>query len=279
MPSSATSNPAHLAPNVSTDAASERQTWAAYIASDPDRETFVFRTFPHLSALNLLNLQEEMSDLEAEIHQTHSSSALTRQRQELNSSLRLKIKEYREFLIKDEALILEHNVSALHRPGRRVLEALRQMFAQSPRVSDPPTDHYLDRETDLVALSTLPRQDYLSKYLRRGSAFSPQDTEKGGKLPAIGRFEERKIARTVTFLTVVIAAIFLIGPILALYFTPPDWERLLIIVVFTAGFAASIALITSAQRAEIFVATATYAAVLVVFVNEGGLSRTSAVTP
>jgi hypothetical protein len=41
---------------------------------------------------------------------------------------------------------------------------------------------------------------------------------------------------------------------------------------FTAAFALSIALLTSARRAGIFAATAAYAAVLVVLVSGGGLS-------
>jgi hypothetical protein len=55
-----------------------------------------------------------------------------------------------------------------------------------------------------------------------------------------------------------VATVFLVGPILALYFVQRAPGRLALIAVFTAGFAASVALITSARRAEIFFGTATY---------------------
>jgi hypothetical protein len=40
---------------------------AAWIAHDPDNETYVFRKFDRLSARNLLNLQNELIALEAEL--------------------------------------------------------------------------------------------------------------------------------------------------------------------------------------------------------------------
>ncbi|KXJ89049.1 hypothetical protein Micbo1qcDRAFT_206632 [Microdochium bolleyi] len=247
----ASMRPAASTRDLSNSAPWKHHIWAAHIASDQDRETFVFRRFPKLSALNLLNLQEEMTELEFQIEQDLTVNPSASQAKKNASKLRRKIKEYHE------ALLLERNMSTLRQPGRRVLEALKQMFAQSPSEDGPLEHHYLQREIDLVALSAHTRQDYLSKYLRRAWAVPSHDAEKGNGLPTIGRFEERKIARTVTALTVVIAAIFLIGPILALYFIPLDWGKLLIIVIFTAGFATSVALITSAQRAEVFVATAT----------------------
>jgi hypothetical protein len=41
---------------------------AAWIARDPDNETYVFRKFDRMSARNLLNLQNEMLDLESNIY-------------------------------------------------------------------------------------------------------------------------------------------------------------------------------------------------------------------
>lgn len=57
--------------------------------------------------------------------------------------------------------------------------------------------------------------------------------------------------------TIFIAALFLIGPILALYFVDIVPVKLVLLGLFTAGFAGSTALITNARRAEIFAGTAT----------------------
>lgn len=43
--------------------------WASLLASDPDSETFVFRKFNELSALNLLSLQSEMLEIESQLKQ------------------------------------------------------------------------------------------------------------------------------------------------------------------------------------------------------------------
>ena len=42
---------------------------ASLLASDPDSETFVFRKFNELSALNLLSLQSEMLEIESQLKQ------------------------------------------------------------------------------------------------------------------------------------------------------------------------------------------------------------------
>lgn len=64
-----------------------------------------------------------------------------------------------------------------------------------------------------------------------------------------------------------IAAILVIGPILALNFTSNSNARLGIAIAFIVLFAAGLGLSTGVSRDNIFVATATYSAVLVVFVS------------
>ncbi len=43
--------------------------WASWIASDTDNEPFVFRKFDELGALNILYLQSEMLNIEAQLRQ------------------------------------------------------------------------------------------------------------------------------------------------------------------------------------------------------------------
>ena len=61
---------------------------------------------------------------------------------------------------------------------------------------------------------------------------------------------------TVNIITIAIAAIFLIGSIVGFHYAKGDELKLGMIALFTVGFAASIALITNARRAEIFASTA-----------------------
>jgi hypothetical protein len=56
--------------------------------------------------------------------------------------------------------------------------------------------------------------------------------------------------------------------VVALYFIRSIHARLGMIAVFTACFAAAMGILSNARRAEIFAATAAYAAVLVVFLAQ-----------
>lgn len=78
---------------------------------------------------------------------------------------------------------------------------------------------------------------------------------------------ERDVRWTVTAVSTVAAAILLIGAIACLYAVRTPKIRLALIACFTILFAVSIAAMTTARRAEVFGATAAYAAVLVVFVS------------
>ncbi|KAJ2995024.1 hypothetical protein NUW58_g1389 [Xylaria curta] len=258
--------------------------WASWIASDPDSEPFVFRKFDELGALNLLYLQSDMIHLEGQLkeldleavrqpdidsinaarqwealleqcapseltentnHAKADSKAFIRAKTKMKLilQLRAKMKEYHE------ALLLQSKVAQLQPPSGRVLRAAKQMFNQEGyTVIDGQARDYLDA-------------DDLDK---------PGYAQDGR--PKIKRFEEQKITQLLGVITILVAIVFLVGPILALYLAQSQPVRLALVAVFTAGFAASVWLITNARRAEIFFGTATYAAVLVVFISNGNLT-------
>ncbi|KAJ8133252.1 hypothetical protein O1611_g375 [Lasiodiplodia mahajangana] len=226
--------------------------WASWIASDPDSEPFIFRKFDELGALNLLYLQSDMIHLEAQLKELDiegvrqpdiDSINATRQWEALLSlcappnitentnptnveskasirakkkmalilQLRAKMKEYHE------ALLLQSKVAQLQPPSERVLRAVKQMFSQDGyTVLDGQARGYLDAD-DLVALKS-PTIDHLSNYLRKAMATKDKlgYVRDGG--PRIKRFEERKITQWVGVITILVAIVFLVGPILALYF-------------------------------------------------------------
>ena len=73
------------------------------------------------------------------------------------------------------------------------------------------------------------------------------------------------------FVDTLLAAMLLIGAIIALHCATSQILRIALVGVFTAAFAGSVGLLTAASRAEVFAATAAYAAVLVVFIGGGQL--------
>ncbi|KAI1144875.1 hypothetical protein F4825DRAFT_475448 [Nemania diffusa] len=273
--------------------------WASWIASDPDNEPFLFRKFDELGALNLLYLQRALH-LEAQLKElgleevrepdidsinaarqweallslcapsriagnTPKASVRAKKKTELILQLRAKMKEYHE------ALLLQSKVAQLQPPSGRVLRAVKQMFSHGGHtVLDGRAKDYPDAD-DLVALKS-PTIDHLSNYLRKVRATKDKPGNMRDSEPRIKHFEEQMITKWVGVITILVAIVFLVGPILVLYFAQSRQARLALIAVFTAGFAASVWLITNVRRAEIFFGTATYAAVLVVFISNGDLT-------
>ncbi|KAI1799906.1 hypothetical protein F4811DRAFT_69281 [Daldinia bambusicola] len=268
---------------------------AAWLARDIDNETLVFRKFDKLSAVNLLYLQSEIIEIEKQLDDIHLSTVngydmdlkdaastwetLVSQCKSNNEShlrkdaqnrmalireLRAKLKEYHE------ALVLQSQIAQMRHPEERVLEALRHFFERPYPILGGKAKMFLNNSKDLVALKAPTETDMLSNFLRRHWA-SEKELARDG-VNHFARFNDLSITVTVTLVTIVVAAIFLIGPIIGLNFAGSPTAKLIMISFFVVTFAASIGLITTAKRAEIFAATAAYAAVLVVFVSNGELS-------
>lgn len=144
----------------------------------------------------------------------------------------------------------------------------------------------LDGAQDLVALKSPANVDVLSKTLRshwpfpsavsndRGEVItcscdnsSSQQAPPSHQPDKISYFQERHLVQLISALSMFIAAILIIGPILALNFTSNPSARLGIAITFIVLFAMGLGLSTGVSRDNIFVATATYSAVLVVFVS------------
>jgi lysylphosphatidylglycerol synthetase-like protein (DUF2156 family) len=77
------------------------------------------------------------------------------------------------------------------------------------------------------------------------------------------------ISRISTVITVIAASLVIDGAIVVLYVVTDEKTRLGLMALFTAIFAASLAVMTDAKRTDIILATAACAAVLVVFVSQG----------
>ena len=83
----------------------------------------------------------------------------------------------------------------------------------------------------------------------------------------IVHISEQKVARFVAVFSTFLAAVLLIGAIVALTFDSSQNGRIITTASFTVLFAGSVSLLTSSGRTEVFAATAAYAAVLVVFMS------------
>jgi len=141
---------------------------AAFIASDKDKSTAIFRRFDKLSARNLLYLQSQLAELEArqelydkedaeiedragqmtalqcarnwaDFKENARSSEPQKARMDLVKEIRETMKEYREHVCfrsllihinheVGEALVFENTLSSIRRPSSRTLIAFRNVF-------------------------------------------------------------------------------------------------------------------------------------------------------
>ncbi|ORY70317.1 uncharacterized protein BCR38DRAFT_362064 [Pseudomassariella vexata] len=269
-------------------------TAASWLARDSDNETLIFRKFDKLAIVNLLYMQSEILELEKRLdsmhlltvnsydldlkdaastwetlfHQSQGGKPAFRQdakeRMILIRELRERLKEYHE------AILLQSQIAQLKHPEKRVLSAVKHFFEKPHPILGGKAKKFLNDRQDLVSLKTPVEADYLSSFLRRHWV-SEKEVSRDGR-SHFRRFHEKSISITVNIVTIIVALIFLIGPMTGLNFASNPVTRLVLIAVFTAMFAVSLGLITNARRAEVFGATAAYAAVLVVFVSNGGLS-------
>ncbi|KAF3002625.1 hypothetical protein E8E13_008990 [Curvularia kusanoi] len=124
---------------------------------------------------------------------------------------------------------------------------------------------FLQEESDLLALANPVEDDHLSRFLQDNWLFRSRDTSDPYDRTTV--YKNAHIVRTVAVLGLLLAAVLLVGAIVTLYLVTKPAAKLGLVAMFTVFFALSVALCTNARRAEVFAATAAYAAVLVVFVS------------
>ncbi|CAG5150508.1 uncharacterized protein ALTATR162_LOCUS2684 [Alternaria atra] len=276
---------------------------AHFIASDRDRTTLIFKRYDELAARNLLYLQSELAGLQGKQRAfdqedlmsnlstkqcarnysdfklaVQADDARQKDRWKLMKDIRETLKEYRE------ALLFESTLATLPRPSKGVLRAFQtEFYNQTEGKGEPfPTlggysAGLYDDIDDLVALRVHDDQDRLTTFAQEHLAFFFPDRKRPHH--GIAYASDRAISSFIAWFSTILAALLLIGAIVVLYkVTSPDW-RLGLIATFTTLFAGSVGLLTNARRAELFAATAAYAAVLVVFVSGDLGNSQSSVAP
>lgn len=270
---------------------------AAWITRDPDNETFVFRKFGRLAARNILHLQSQLIALEYEIDQLddearrsndfeaqqssrrwetlmkhandpNNTNRPERERVEKMNELRKLLKEYYELLT------LQAQVTELKPPNTRVLTTFRHYVDGNAYKSDTMPSmpiisgrakEFLSDKGDLIALARRPDEDPISRLLQDHWAFQTRKTS--DPLDRTTFYKNKHVVRTVATISMIIAAVLLISAIVSLHVVQDTKWKLGLVATYTLLFALCVATLTNARRAEVFAATAAYAAVLVVFVS------------
>lgn len=179
----------------------------------------------------------------------------------------------------DDLLTAQSQVLTLPSPADRVKNVIHAYLKHEQCLHGLGKRVFFEDESDFVALRPAQGEDRLSQFLtdhcnwmfevsaptyivmfsltlsqkKRDPSRQPWDGVRYGP--------ETRIAKAVGFISVVVAAILLIGAIMSLYFIKnPGW-RLGLVAFWTSLFSLSVSILSTARRAEVFGAGAAYAAV------------------
>ena len=151
----------------------------------------------------------------------------------------------------------------------RLRKALLQRYFQSDDdFQDPIHSHYCFFEDEQSHID--PLRATLMRYLPVALTYSseerrqrPREYEEG-KAPLLA---SAFVDRSVRFITAMTGGVFLVGPMLIMTFDPSQTKSLLTVSVALVVFSLVLSFGIRVSNVETLVATATYAAVLVVFVG------------
>ncbi|KAK2010442.1 hypothetical protein LZ32DRAFT_588418 [Colletotrichum eremochloae] len=273
--------------------------FANFVASDP--ELYIFRSFKCLSSRNLLHLQSVLLEIEAELKKLDIEEAycaqtgpddgtrkdaqmsiqcwevlsarardgVPRESRKMDLICRLKkaTKEYQD------ALIRQNQVMRLPTPDERVFRVFTGWFqSEEPFIGDGSRlPNQQEHGQDFITLSpTSTDSDFLTRWLQSfvGRYSSIYKGTRHETTTQIKYYSAQHVSRLVTIITVVAASLVIEAAIVILFLMKNTTLRLVMIAVFTSIFAASLAVMTDGRRADIILATAACAAVLVAFVAQ-----------
>lgn len=138
-------------------------------------------------------------------------------------------------------------------------------YIPSVRLISGKAKDMLNEADDLVALKRRTDEDLLTKLLQDHWVF--QNRKSKDPLDRTTLYKGNHVKHFVSVISILFAAILLILAIVSLYIAKHPATKLGLVVTYTFVFALSLALLTSARRAEVYSAAAAYAAVLVVFIS------------
>ncbi|CAM1506500.1 Fc.00g061410.m01.CDS01 [Cosmosporella sp. VM-42] len=268
---------------------------ARFIAAFP--ETAIFRKFGLLNMINLLRLQAELHDLEQQLEAIRAEDRVSGDpiRRIYGVSFRT-LRQYAEDGDSTQYDIMVDIGKKLDTYNKALEQVLCLDKAARPRKSDLEfLRTWLDMDTkgesflegieatvwdeanqhDLVTIrNATGESDKFSEFLN--------ETLLNGYHALIGRFtnsnergeddkirvyNEKKVSRVGDGIVAALSAVLPMIAILALYFVHSMIKRIGLVIVFTTIFSVTLAIFTGAKKAEIFAATATFAAVEVVYIG------------
>ncbi|KAK5659862.1 hypothetical protein OQA88_13325 [Cercophora sp. LCS_1] len=257
-----------------------------------DKDAAIFHRFGDVAFLNLLCLQAEIIQLRRDFRRRcmlddnygeddeksfSSSFKIAREKNStqyvLLQDMRVKLKEYYDLALQVS------QIDALPTPRPSQLKGLRDelndganSFLRSAEVdtwNDPDTKDYMALNPELSDSDLFTRsiEDFITGPYHRHIGHRLQTGKLLDEETGTRSYDPKRIGKASAVVATVLSAVLPVLTIFALNSLPTTDQRLGLTVLFTAVFAAMLLTFTSARKVEIFAATATFAAVEVVFIG------------
>jgi hypothetical protein len=120
-------------------------------------------------------------------------------------------------------------------------------------------------QQDLCTLAPQVERDPLTRLVESKHQLRNMIKDKTTGMTSLSKW--KRLNKVITWISVFLVVVWLVGAIVGLYFWRSDRGRLILLSVLTLGFAFSILWLTTARRHDVYASTAAYAAVLVVFIG------------
>lgn len=165
-------------------------------------------------------------------------------------------------------LIAQKQVTELSSPKPRVWSVYSNWFRSKKPFIGVCGEMVENRnEGDFVAVGAVGEHDFLTHLVERVTSTFVAFRQRSLTESAPAYYASQTVTRIITSVSIIGATLLLEAAIVTLYLVTNDRIRFVLIAIFISLFGAAISLLSNARRAEMFAATAAYAAVLVVFVS------------
>ncbi|KAJ4312901.1 hypothetical protein N0V84_009711 [Fusarium piperis] len=233
----------------------------AYVnRSIDDEEDFHFLRFEFLQRLNITQLEVTLARLRSRIH---TQGQINSDQQEI---LQKTLRDYAT-AIRDYRFLLGHKSLTKKEAGERKL-LLKTFFEPNIDGQDSFSSHYAFFQGAETRIDDI--RAALMKHLPSRLAFSEEEYRnrsveyRDGKPP---KEVSNLVDRSARFVVAVTGGLFLVVPMIIMTLQPSVVKSLITVSAFVFLFALGLSFIVGVSNIETLVSTATYAAVLVVFVG------------
>ncbi|KAH7121593.1 hypothetical protein EDB81DRAFT_861508 [Dactylonectria macrodidyma] len=255
------------------------------------KDLAIFRRFDHLNMMTLLSMQAEILHLESQYNRQCDQDSRSRNESEAEYSTYFRSLHQSRESDGEQVRLLDAlqaklgtymlQLSKAESPEKSQLAELRSWLRDSKGGKNLPdgveAETWVDSdETKYITINPpLPENDAFTSLLRSvlldifhflcGERFKVGrviDEESG-----LVRYNDSHINKASSMIVIILSSVIPVSTIFALNAIQKTEGRIAMIVVFTGLFAAVLAFFSTAKRVEIFAATATFAAIEVVYVG------------